>query len=473
MTADDLPDALDQWPNDHHAILGVGRRAGEKEIKRAYAARIKRFKPERFPQHFRRLREAYERVLQINRWHVVEDEQEESLADSGQASALTTLGELEASNAEIETPPPAPDVRWERACSGEHAEVYAEYREVVELRPGDADSYVRLFWLLMAFPGLEAGMDPIEWLCRGVVAGADLQLLATLLSEDLLHRPGAAAQDAVAAAIGSKAPWPFRSRLAIQRWQAFVVAGEDPYRFVREGLAALAAEMDDEQTVKLAAVEALIPEGRNCASYVRSLLGEAAERNSDKWRWGHNRLDMAEALAEQTAKRSLRSLPRLALRAAVLVNAYANQAAQYVLWDYAERLASDPWTILDELAELFKEFPTAFYLVERGLHWLKPRNGQKVEREIAPEFWAVLESREFRRRAANRSWMFQFCIRFWVSPMQLHSGMEGRLPKEPLGAAADLLEASEDPVLALAWKIYALAWTDYEPDPNSPPAGAM
>ncbi len=57
----DLDEDFTKWPTSAHLLLGVPAAIRDaKELKRAYTRRIKRFKPEQFPEHFRILREAYE-----------------------------------------------------------------------------------------------------------------------------------------------------------------------------------------------------------------------------------------------------------------------------------------------------------------------------------------------------------------------------------------------------------------------------
>ena len=51
---------LDIQPVDPYAVLGVERRAGESEIKRAYFRLVREYPPERDPQKFQEIRAAYE-----------------------------------------------------------------------------------------------------------------------------------------------------------------------------------------------------------------------------------------------------------------------------------------------------------------------------------------------------------------------------------------------------------------------------
>lgn len=465
MTPEEIPESLDDWPADDHELLGVDRRASEMEIKRAYAARIKRFKPERFPQHFRRLREAFERVRNQNRWYSANDDEDASEdQESTQQTGESTEPPNEASGEIVEA---ARDDRWDRACAGEHVEIYAIYREEIDRRPTDAETYVRLFWLLMAFPSLDDGLDPVVWLCRGLSAGAEPYRLASLVSDDLLHRPAAAFHEAVSGVVASTAPWKVRSRLAVRRWHSLVVSDANPGPFVRDDLRALESGRDgeDDASVRLAAAEALFLEGRNHADLINSLLGALMHRG-DAFSMNEDRLDRAVLLGEQVVKRSPKTLPRHALRAALLVNGNTYEAALFVLWDYVERLASEPQMILDDLAALLRDYPTVFYLIERGINWLAPRNGLEVEREIDPEFWKILDSPELERNVSQPEWAFLFCIRFWVSPKQLGDAATKSKSLLSTKATAAIVAHSDDPVLTLAWRIYALAWTDYEPDPD-------
>src|SRR5690606_17811124 len=76
MSEHTLPDDLSQWPDDPYQLLGLKPGADERAIKKAYTRLIRQFKPEQAPNHFRRIRDAYEqakRWLQWNRPASVED----------------------------------------------------------------------------------------------------------------------------------------------------------------------------------------------------------------------------------------------------------------------------------------------------------------------------------------------------------------------------------------------------------------
>ena len=63
-----LPENLDQWPNDPFSLLGVNHASNRREVRRAYAQLIRIYKPEHFPEQFRRIRDAYELLDQRLSW---------------------------------------------------------------------------------------------------------------------------------------------------------------------------------------------------------------------------------------------------------------------------------------------------------------------------------------------------------------------------------------------------------------------
>lgn len=46
-------------------ILGVDETADDQQIKKAYLAEVRQFPPERFPEEFKRIREAYEKIKTV------------------------------------------------------------------------------------------------------------------------------------------------------------------------------------------------------------------------------------------------------------------------------------------------------------------------------------------------------------------------------------------------------------------------
>src|SRR5437764_570636 len=60
-----LPDDPARWPDDPYELLGVPRDVSPRDLRRAYTRLIRAYKPEHFPEQFRRIRAAYETVLRL------------------------------------------------------------------------------------------------------------------------------------------------------------------------------------------------------------------------------------------------------------------------------------------------------------------------------------------------------------------------------------------------------------------------
>ena len=70
----DLPEDINHWPNDPFRLLGIDRSTDARSARRAYFKLIKKFKPDKFPAEFQKVREAYESVEQWLSWQSTSDE---------------------------------------------------------------------------------------------------------------------------------------------------------------------------------------------------------------------------------------------------------------------------------------------------------------------------------------------------------------------------------------------------------------
>ncbi len=237
MNETSLPDDMAQWPRDPFRLLGV-RPGGDKlELRRAYTRLIRRFKPEHFPDQFRRIREAYEIAQARSHW--VESLREDSPAieiiapapmiepsappDFNRSTAPGAAPTDEASQFEdhpapesrdeplpadpTETPTfagrlPSPrhghprdraqrlDDLWRQACRGEIAAAYAGLVEMAESTGSpEEDLFLRLYWLLVAAPGVEPFRSAQDWLEQALRQHGFTRRLGSIYAEELRRHP--------------------------------------------------------------------------------------------------------------------------------------------------------------------------------------------------------------------------------------------------------------------------------------------
>src|SRR5262245_44111221 len=177
MSEHSLPEDLARWPKRAYELLGVDPHVDPRELRRVYTRLIRRYKPEQFPEHFRRIREAYETVLrQAEFFQTIRgadtDEDDDSAASSDEPSGP---GEASAKGAAAVQPwRPVPSLveeleeLWRRACAGEEAAAYRRLLELQQSEPASVDVLLRLYWLLTLTPELDAARTPCHWLAQGL-----------------------------------------------------------------------------------------------------------------------------------------------------------------------------------------------------------------------------------------------------------------------------------------------------------------
>ena len=179
--ADELADDPESWPLDPYALLGVGHGIDPRELRKRYNALIRRFKPEQYPEQFRRIREAYDQVKMQEQWrrHVPPPESEPlpemrvpgPIHDPPPSVPDSSPGDAEAWTA----PPPRPTFEaelerlWTLAVAGMVDEAYRGLRDLEREQPNSRELAVRRYWLVTAFPELEPARDPLEAVFRLLV----------------------------------------------------------------------------------------------------------------------------------------------------------------------------------------------------------------------------------------------------------------------------------------------------------------
>jgi DnaJ domain len=68
MSEHPLPEDPADWPKNCYDLLGVTGGMQPRDLRRAYNRLIRIYKPEQYPEQFRRIREAYESLLRMAEW---------------------------------------------------------------------------------------------------------------------------------------------------------------------------------------------------------------------------------------------------------------------------------------------------------------------------------------------------------------------------------------------------------------------
>lgn len=295
MSEHALPEDLRQWPADPYRLLGVTHGVGPRDLKRAYTRLIRTFKPEQFPEHFRRIREAYENVLRFVEIFGAPDiapepskggtqAREESVAapqtnepqrdEIGQekeekdesvdlpvmrqglnGDAPPAMERLHSPNEECSTAkPPArperddPASLWQLAVDGHDAAAYCRLRVLDQRQPGRAEVCLPLYWLLVLNPALEPQRAPADWLVHGLLHNGLGGPLRELYRREIADDPREATSPRCTRLLELELPAAAAADLLEWRWQAAGRLGH--YWIIAEDIQRLRARMlrDDEET---------------------------------------------------------------------------------------------------------------------------------------------------------------------------------------------------------------------------------
>jgi len=194
MSEHHLPDDVRRWPPDPYALLGVTPAVSARDLKKAYARLIRQYRPEEFPEQFRRVRDAFEAVQQnikYSSWFAPPPEEPvESRGDSftdppspedayeDEMDGAGTPATLRYDSSPYDPGPtkaPRQDETielWEKACAGEEELAYRRLRDLYRENPSDKDILLRLYWLLNLSPSLDPVRHPCDWLAESLRSSA-------------------------------------------------------------------------------------------------------------------------------------------------------------------------------------------------------------------------------------------------------------------------------------------------------------
>jgi hypothetical protein len=451
MSTSELPEDLARWPENPYQILGVEPGVSNDALRRAYSERVRRFKPDQFPEHFQRIRAAYDTIR--NRggsgMPIFIPRNVPTAENLGRLSHLSSVAG-----------PTKPDTRTadaladvaKRAANGDVSEAYQQMLRLQGAEPQREENYVWLYWLAVLFPKMAGDPPPPFWLLAGLEKARTVQQLAPLWQLELAHAPSAA-MDAKCLRLITEGG---RLTYELLRWRweaAWMLAGEESFdgrhsEIIIGDLESLrSSRLHDApqqwfQVLHLA-VERLAwctrSEGREaCQRFVDELddlvrLGDAAGRQS------LGTLDFLLAAGQDW--REIERHQREWVRAICHTCLCPDAEIEAILRRLLNELGRDPLLALERLDSLRKEASTLLWRLDQLI--------QELEAKDAPHQPNELETRALERflvscgrqtYAAARPKLFKFLIAECLLPEQAAAVLESGVSKgEGPGGLADTI----------------------------------
>jgi hypothetical protein len=227
-----LPEDLKDWPNNPYELLDVPREIDCTGLRRAYVGLIRRYKPEHFPDHFRRIREAYDAILHWIEWKSGSANSISNISsDSGpigidmtdsfdSQSSNYSGGASQTSGKAFNTFQTEIEQAWNLALSGDVATGYQRLVEIEQRDRGEQTVCLRLYWLLKLYRELDKSRTPIDWLLCGIVRNHQLSPLLHLYCREIDDHPEEGVSDRCTELLRSIGAAPSICPLAFGRWRA-------------------------------------------------------------------------------------------------------------------------------------------------------------------------------------------------------------------------------------------------------------
>jgi hypothetical protein len=166
-----LPEDLSRWPANPFELLGVPPGVGERDLRRAYTRLIRVYKPEQFPEHFRRIREAYEAARHFVPFFTPSEAPVAPPVPSTESPSAPQDVPAE----ELPAPRPLPrsfeeelEEAWSWAVGGDEARAYSRLLELQSRYPERTEICLRLYCLLGVAPELDPRRTPCHFLVQGL-----------------------------------------------------------------------------------------------------------------------------------------------------------------------------------------------------------------------------------------------------------------------------------------------------------------
>lgn len=185
--SESLPEDMRKWPDNPFELLGITQHVDLREVRRTYTRLIRTFTPEKFPEHFQRIRAAYEYVQTM--FDNPEAREAGIVINAPRSQSPKPTDEskqkgLEPVSPELveEVPPelledtvgnsPAVESRldkcWQMAIDGDWPSAYRGLVEVHRRSVDTVECTLRLYWLLTLDPSLDPSRKSLDWLLEGM-----------------------------------------------------------------------------------------------------------------------------------------------------------------------------------------------------------------------------------------------------------------------------------------------------------------
>lgn len=187
-----LSENIDEWPVSPYEVLGLPRTAERTDIRRAYSALIRRFRPETHPKQFQRVRESFEAVMAA--FEARSQNSQEIRIDLTALVADDESGKIDAPVSVSSTTPSVAtpgttttdtaDLIWDRFSKAPDVNQYADLQRLLQSSERSADAFLMGYWMLRLRPDFAPDEKAAMWLICGIESfGADPRLIDLLVDE--------------------------------------------------------------------------------------------------------------------------------------------------------------------------------------------------------------------------------------------------------------------------------------------------
>ncbi|HEY1600398.1 MAG TPA: J domain-containing protein [Pirellulales bacterium] len=447
MDQHQLPPELDRWPDDPYALLGVTWTVAPRDLKRAYTRLIRSYKPEQFPEHFRRLREAYEIVLRH-----VEFRQATGQDDAADGQMVvrfdtqrTPVADASGSPvpAESRQPPSGGDATWtetleglwEFACSGQESVAYERLRALFDRHPGHPDLCCRLYWLLALSPELDPARTPEDWLAEGMMSGGLAGPLGELYRRELVLNPDEATGDRATRLLDAPASAGVLASFVEARWRAAALTA-DASPTVAEDLQRLRPRIEREDHdvwigLLLTAIEHLLWSENVVLRQIANEFKAEVEEDIHSHRRmdaALDRLEMSSEIAAVWQKPGLNLPDELV---AVVRQSRVQEFAELRprLEAYFTQALVRPIVLFKQLDAVASQSSVAISALHEPLAWwhsmVGPISDQRSEEQLSTLVCEFLKRSDFFDYRAFRPKLLEFCLHESLTAEQFEQSLSG------------------------------------------------